>query len=60
MMFEYCKKTTEFLVSIFVNIFLKIAFYWGDFVCVCLCIYIQGVSGGIVNILEGGNKDYSE
>jgi hypothetical protein len=24
------------------------------------CIYIQGVSGGIVNILGGGSMDYSE
>jgi hypothetical protein len=24
------------------------------------CIYIQGVSGGLVNILGGGSMDYSE
>jgi len=29
-------------------------------VCVCVCIYIQGVSGGIVNILGGGSMDCSE
>jgi hypothetical protein len=23
-------------------------------------VYIQGVSGGIVNILEGGSMDYSQ
>ena len=28
--------------------------------CVCMCMYIQGVSGGIVNILGGGSMDYSE
>jgi len=27
---------------------------------VCVCVYIQGVSGGIVNILVGGSMDYSE
>jgi len=25
-----------------------------------MCVYIQGVSGGIINILGGGSKDYSE
>jgi hypothetical protein len=25
-----------------------------------LCVYIQGVSGEIINILEGGSMDYSE
>jgi len=36
-------------------------------VCVCVCVracityaYIQGVSGGIANILEVGSMDYSE
>ena len=29
-------------------------------VCVCVCVCVQGVSGGIVNILEGGRMDYSE
>ena len=31
-------------------------------VCMCIyvCVYIQGVSGGIVNILGGGSMDYSE
>jgi preprotein translocase subunit SecG len=30
-------------------------------ICVCMCIiYIQGVSGGIINILEGGSTEYSE
>ena len=27
---------------------------------VCLYAYMQGVSGGIVNILGGGSVDYSE
>ena len=26
----------------------------------CVCVFIQGVSGGIVNILGGGSMDYSE
>jgi len=30
------------------------------YVCVCIYIYVQGVSGGIVNILGGGSMDYSE
>jgi len=35
-------------------------------VCMCMSVYtslnvnIQGVSGGIVNILGGGSMDYSE
>ena len=33
-------------------------------VCVCararVCVYIEGVSGGIVNILGGRSIDYSE
>ena len=29
-------------------------------VCVCVYIYIQGVSGGIVNILGGDSMDYTE
>ena len=28
--------------------------------CACICIHIQDVSGGIVNVLEGGSMDYSE
>ena len=42
----------------------KAKFWWPydcdchSYVCVCLCI--QGVSGGIVNILGGGSMDYSE
>jgi len=30
------------------------------YVCGFVCIYIQGVSGGIVNILGGDSMDYSE
>jgi hypothetical protein len=32
----------------------------GDFVLSLAVIYIQDVSGGIVNILGGGRMDYSE
>jgi len=30
------------------------------YIVIYIYIYIQGVSGGIVNILGGGSMDYSE
>jgi hypothetical protein len=33
---------------------------FGDMMPYVYTIYIQGVPGGIINISEGSNKDYSE
>ena len=34
--------------------------YACKYVCFCVYTYIQGVSGGIVNVIGGGSMDSSE
>jgi len=53
----YCVEILHRTTSKNMGIFHNYARHSSDLVCVC--IYIQGVSGGIVNILGGCSMDYS-
>jgi hypothetical protein len=55
---EFHKKFLFFLKCVKTDIYIYIYIY--IYMYTAFLVYIQGVSGGIVNVLGGGSMNYSE